>query len=622
MNTKALHWLFFYFLVFADLSIQAQSFQVTPLSEKSGLLHAQINDIFEDASGLLWIASDQGLFRYNGRQFKLLDRGRYHKFVNYGPAESIAVADNKVTLLTSGTLDSLAFQALRSVGIVYDAVSSEAGASLWVLSETGVYCFKDRKLTRQTPEGFAEGYRQSLFIAEGEIIQILSPTGTLYRMKAGHTRFERRSLATTINAPTQYLRYNDSILFFIDSHKVFELHSQSVVTPSWVGLPEDIEITTIDTLSHQIMLGSQQHGLWLGKRTGENFTFTRVFDGNEPHRLIDLPFQQIDNIHCSLHDNVWLLERGRLWLLRKRPFKRLSQSVPMSSFEQLVFMGDGKIYIDSENGLFECQRTAETEFSGRPSGIRLERLQTAIAGHGKRLWIATVDGQILYYEDEKIVNVADLGDRGGIIFNIYADPAHDLWVMQAPTNEPIVGTLRITKDGKVKEYGEAEGFHSRMLIAKDSPYGVLYCAGIGERSYLYRYDDEHDRFVNLSAEMKFDHGENFEVHDLAISEDSTIWLASTAGLLRYKHGAIEKMYSDELYDNEAYAVTIGHEGSIWFSTDTKGVARYKDGEYAFFDLRAGLASNFLTYRSILCTANETIWLGTREGVYISIPEFR
>jgi hypothetical protein len=238
------------------------------------------------------------------------------------------------------------------------------------------------------------------------------------------------------------------------------------------------------------------------------------------------------------------------------------------------------------------------------------------------VWISGVDDKIYYYEDNKLHLAADLSDRGEIIFNLYPDRSGQLWVQQAPGRKPITGLLKITQDNRIVEYNENAGFKSRMLVVKESPSGMLYCAGIGTDSYLYRYDARSDRFINLSVKMNFPHDINFEVHDLAVGADGTIWLASTAGLLRYQNRSIERIYTEELREQEAVAVVIDRDGVVWFMTESRGIVKYDNGNFAFFDQNAGLGSNLMVFRSLKVTDDGTVWAGTRGGFFYSDPDFR
>jgi len=114
---------------------------------------------------------------------------------------------------------------------------------------------------------------------------------------------------------------------------------------------------------------------------------------------------------------------------------------------------------------------------------------------------------------------------------MYPDSKGNLWFNQAPIDKPIIGVAQINNNGVIKYYDETKGFSSRVLALKESSRGEIYAVGIGERSYLYRFNTEEDRFVNLSPQLPFTAMLNFEAHDLTIDDRGIVWLAPTDVLL-------------------------------------------------------------------------------------------
>ena len=575
----------------------------------------------------MWIASDSGLIKYNGKQFIVTARGNYQKFVGLNHTETAVLGKSNVLLLTAGAKpDSSRFQFLNDERLsgkqLLSLISSNEGKKLWLLFEHGLYTFENEKLASIPLEDFGGRYSDCLMSVFQNKFQVITRSGTIYQWDEKTNGFLKFSNPSGFTRLVEIVSYDDSLRFVLDDFSVKRL-SGNKISPSlfWKGLPDNIQITSIGVFDEALLLGSIDQGIWIGTRSGKGFLFKKMINGSEPHRIVDLPFADVKKLFISHHKNIWVLSTKELWFLKSYPFSRISFDIPNASFEQAAFLDNGKIYLDSENGLFECYKTAQNQFAGGIANVGLKNLHSAIASDGKRLWIASIDNIISYYENDKLFKVADLRSRGAIIFNIATDKQRNVWVMQAPDVRPITGIYRITPDLKTREYTEADGFQSRMLSVRESPYGVLYCAGIGETSYLYKFDRQADKFINISAEMKFDYGENFEVHDLAITADSIIWLASTAGLLKYKNERIEKIPFDELYDNEIVAVDVADDGSVWASTDSRGIVHLKNNNYTFFDQRAGLASNFLTYRSIV-NRNGTVFVGTREGFFFSESGFR
>jgi len=81
----------------------------------------------------------------------------------------------------------------------------------------------------------------------------------------------------------------------------------------------------------------------------------------------------------------------------------------------------------------------------------------------------------------------------------------------------------------------------------------------------------------------------------------------------------EKIDFEELYDNEAIAVTTDEDGTVWFSSDKSGVIRYDGKGITVFNLKAGLTTNAMVYRG-LTVSDGLVWLCTKEGAFTLNPQ--
>jgi ligand-binding sensor domain-containing protein len=612
---------------FVSLSrTSGQSFQTLKITDYSRDSLA-ILDIYEDSLGLVWLATETGLKQYNGKTFVTIRPGQYRKFIPLSASHVIAVStDIVVSLVVGKEPDFIHFQNILENKIkpddIIDIIATES--TWWILSRKGIFVYRKNKLTPVEVADFAGSYSRCLLVKDNDDVLLVTPYAKLYTLHNESSRFLPVVTPIRLEHPMQYVSLEDSAALVIDLYRILQLPKERTgmpVSPKWIGLPKQFEATYLNFFGNSILLGTSSDGLWIGKPVKSGYIFKKILNGNEPHRILYPEFGSISKIHISNANNIWVIGNGELWLLKQRAFSRLSLDLPMITFEHIVFLENGKIYVDSDNGLFECIRMYEHEYKARPAA-EFPALQSFIAVYKNRLWISGVDDKIYYYEDNKLHLAADLSDRGEIIFNLYPDRSGQLWVQQAPGRKPITGLLKITQDNRIVEYNENAGFKSRMLVVKESPSGMLYCAGIGTDSYLYRYDARSDRFINLSVKMNFPHDINFEVHDLAVAADGTIWLASTAGLLRYQNRSIERIYTEELREQEAVAVVIDRDGVVWFMTESRGIVKYDNGNFAFFDQNAGLGSNLMVFRSLKVTDDGTVWAGTRGGFFYSDPDFR
>jgi hypothetical protein len=235
------------------------------------------------------------------------------------------------------------------------------------------------------------------------------------------------------------------------------------------------------------------------------------------------------------------------------------------------------------------------------------------------LWVtrSTPRVELIKYEGDRVVRTYDFHERGESIFYLYPDSQGNLWFCQAPVDKPIVGIARINPRGEVEFYDNTKGFSSRILAIKESSRGEIYAVGIGEDSYLYRFDPAQDRFINLSPQLPFEALLNFEAHDLTIDDRDVVWLATTDGLLRYDSEKITLIRNDLLGQEEVRGVTHYANNSIWVATATEGLVFHRDNTSTALGEQEGLPSVISAYRCITTDAEGRLWAGTPEGLVYS-----
>ena len=59
------------FGILITISLQAKKYDITNLTNNDGLSNSSINTIHQDANGLMWFGSWDGLNIYNGREFSI-----------------------------------------------------------------------------------------------------------------------------------------------------------------------------------------------------------------------------------------------------------------------------------------------------------------------------------------------------------------------------------------------------------------------------------------------------------------------------------------------------------------------------------------------------------------------
>ena len=620
-------------VIWLIITIQAsysQKFQYVAYSAED-LPFKEVNQVIEDSRSYIWLATDQGLFRFDGRRFEdhnTMLRSRYIQAFSY--------LDDQTILFSNDTGVYQLFYEDENVVIepyleIDEAVSDlnyprnllkDSKNRLWIGQLDGgvvVYNKEDAYTKRfqlcektKTPKVLLgeDIYGTIWVLITGEGLYYYDEIIDDFREKEGFDSYHHITFYED-----QLLLAGDQVLRLQVSDKGRERKREVL----WDKGPA-FSCIAIDKTG-LIFLASDDGLFTLRGRQSDRLR--PIFGSNDPHRVEQLPFNNVNQIYFSsdqvrIGGKVWLSTPDGLGLLYSGFFKSVSGMAMDNvlsvgrNFRNEILVSQGDLFrirhLDREDSFDEF----ETD------DISISAITNSKSNY---VWLGTSEGLIIKARD-RIVNQYDYGDRGGGIFYMYEDSRSDIWFCQAPTDKPIIGVAKLDSEGRFEEYSTDRGLNSRVLVVDEGGKSELYAAGIGTESYLYKYNRVFDRFENKSLPFPFQVNRNFEVHDITVDALGMVWLATTDGLLKYDTERIQRIQLGELTQTEIRSVVSLPDGSVWMATSTSGMIHLdSNGNYVVFDERSGTPSKIATYRALLLDEANRIWAGTAEGVVYSAMSF-
>ncbi|MBX2874103.1 MAG: hypothetical protein KTR30_18440 [Saprospiraceae bacterium] len=608
------------------LPVFAQQYGYVQYNGDTGAPFEQVSSVIQDEAGFVWIGSENGLYRFDGVHFDLYSLHTQSQNIHQLHAEgenlffandlSIyqignTAADPEVSPVLEGSInetDSLPFYPNDFlIGRNQEVWISQSNHSIGLLrgKTFSNYRFSDADRA------------QKLALQEGPDggIWALSPVDGLFYFDTDANVFQKK-LAS--KGGTSLLIHKDRLLIGKEELSIYRIRGKRLILEKMVAIENGL-ITAIHVDQEgQYLIGTQKGKLM--RLPDLNSPPQPIYGGNEAHRVEELDFGHIYEIYVSSdstnnNDRLWVCSETGLWLLQQRFFKTV-KNLPMNNPIGIAIGNDSKVWVPLNN-LYEITPKAD-DFVAQAMYNNMQVNAVAKDGDGFT-WVSrnTPSVELLKYKDDKLIRRYDFHDRGEAIFNLYPDHEGNLWFCQAPLSKPIVGVAKINAKGGIDYYAEDKGFSSRVLTIKESARGEIYAAGIGEKSYLYRYDRERDQFVNLSPKLPFEALLNFEVHDLTIDDRGIVWLATTDGLLRYDSEQITLIKNDLLGQEEVRGVTHYANNNIWVATATKGLVFHQQTTSTVLGEQEGLPAVISAYRCINTDAEGRLWAGTSEGLVYS-----
>lgn len=274
-----------------------------------------------------------------------------------------------------------------------------------------------------------------------------------------------------------------------------------------------------------------------------------------------------------------------------------SDGLPQNSVEAIAQTLDGYLWFGTEEGLarFDGLRFVVFTRDGA-AGLRHDSIKALLAARDGSLWVGTNGGGIARYADGRFTMYtrAD-GLAGNTVGALAQDQDGDIWV---GTND---GLSRF--DGaRFTTYGEAEGLPPRPVRAiRVDRQGALWVA-TGRGAYRLRAG----RFEHVA-------GIGPKLRAIAESRDGTLWFAtSDRGVARVEGASITWLTeADGLPTNNVQALIEDRQGGLWLGTEGAGIARVARGRVTTMSTRQGFSSNFL--RAMFEDREGSLWFGTEGG---------
>lgn len=616
----------FFYLCGACFQLSAQPYGYFQYNTESGAPFDQVSTVIQDKEGFIWIGSQNGLYRFDGIHFDLYSLHTESQFIH----QLHEYGDN---LLFINEMSLFQIENLQSDPIVNTLLEGtivendeypfypnnfilDRDQKIWVSqSNHSVGSLKDGIF--QTYPFSASDEEQILSIQEDNNggIWVLSPMDGLFLFNKDKDAFEKK---LDIKNANTLLIHDQYVLLGSDALYVYSINGNELQKYKTIALDDD-QVTAIHAdQNDQYIIGTDKGKLL--KFQGLESKPQIIYGANEAHRVEELDFGSIYEVYVvsdivDNNDKLWVCSETGLWLLQQRFFESV-KDLPMNNPISIAMGNQEKAWVPM-NYLYEIAPDQD-EFKAKRiyNDLTVNAVAQDINGF---IWVTTSSPkfELLKYDNNKVIRRYDFHQRGESIFYLFPDSKGSVWFCQAPLNKPIVGVARINANGEINYYDDEKGFSSRVLAIQESSRGEIYAVGIGERSYLYRYDPIEDHFNNLSPTLPFIPMLNFEAHDLTIDDRGVVWLATTDGLLRYDSEKITLIQDDILGQEEVRGVTHYDNNNIWIGTATKGLVFHHQNISTALGEQEGLPSVISAYRCITTDAQGRLWAGTPEGLVYS-----
>ncbi|PYQ04505.1 MAG: hypothetical protein DMF82_10450 [Acidobacteria bacterium] len=530
----------------------------------AGLPHNLVQGIAQTPDGYLWLATQEGLARFDGVRFAVFDR-RTTAAMSANDVETIYVTrDGSLWVgVYGGRLLRYQDGAFRSYSsreglssATISALTEDAHGDLWIGTDgDGLYRFHDEAFTRFTEkDGLIDDSIRCLIGDREGGVWIGTPSGLGHRAGAFESfRLPPQERPTAVSALA--IDATGRLWIGTDGDGIYRLAGGRLV-PDRVALRD----------SHvRALRGDRQGSVWIGTDRGLH----RVHDGR-----VEV-LTRADGIGSDSIRAVFEDREGSLWV----------------GGIGLVQIKDG---------------TAITY--GRAQGLADEDVYTVAAAPGRGLWVGTSGGEVALFARDRFTPVAGRAVLfGATVLALCEDRAGRLWV---GTDHGLYALFR----GRWTTYGPREGLppHDVRSILEDRE-GRLWVGTDG--GGLARLEGR--RFVALTTAegLPSDH-----LRALLEDRDGTLWIATYGGLAALRGGRFTSYTArDGLAHDLVRSLHLDARGVLWVGTYGGGLSRVEAGRITTYTTRQGLFDDVIF--EILEDGRGRLWMSCNKGIFsVSIAD--
>jgi diguanylate cyclase (GGDEF)-like protein len=526
---------------------------------KSGLPEADVMAILQTRDGYLWVGTEEGLARFDGVHFTVLDR------------KNTSLPNNRI-----------------------QALAETSDGSLWIGTENGLSRFKDRQFTNySTRDGLPSNNIRALWAEPGGPLWITTVAGVrMWR----NQRFERDPSIESVarDYPRQILRLRNGDTWVASEAGLTAIGARAARAVSrpallagkvvrtmiedsagrlWIGTTSGLYRLVEDQVRNYALpsssrhpeiialLEDREHNLWVGT-LGDGLIRINQ-EGIDRYSLADgLSGIEVKSLYEDNAGNLWVgTFGGGLDVFRDAIFtpygqrEGISQNVVWSVIEGR----DSSIWIGTQAGGLNRLRNGNVTVYSTREGFADDTVGALLEGRDGTIWLGK-DSGLSRFAQGKVAGAprADPPFREQV-HAIYEDASETLWI-----GTRTKGLVEF-RGNKYTYFTSREGLpNNNVQTIVPSKYGGLW---IGTLGGLSRY--QHGTFTNFTTKNGLSADQVIALYE---DVDGTLWIGAE-GLNRLKNGTITRFGDQEgLFDQNPLAIVEDNEGYLWLSTN-KGIFR-------------------------------------------------
>lgn len=569
----------------ADKTAVNRTYTVTSWSTKDGLPADRVRHLWQDAQGFMWIATFNGVSRFDGVRFR-----------NHDVSNTPGLANNLV-----------------------NALYEDRAGNMWLGHDTGeITVWREGRFQKLLldPQWLGSPIDQFGETGDGTVWarNRLSWLLPITKLRPGSIRKEVDGQRLSDIASG-----NSGLMWLAGDRGVFPLDSvaagkRDVPTERLLPYDSDAPVSQARPSGNTNLampmrwegpaqvFRARRGGVWVADHT----QVRRWADGRWTGESVATQVRQRTwtNTWLELADGrlaVSTYDEGLQFMLPSGAVQRLdaAHGLPADYVTALVEDREGNLWIGAgDQGLCRL-RPSSIEMVGPPGGWGNWSVQTVIAARDGSVWAGTEGAGVYRLRNGTWTHLARAAGMTNLaVKTMLEDSAGRIWA--GLTN----GDFGVFEDDRFRPMftDQAVGPLTAVFQTRTGEMWIGGLLGVGRIV--------QGRLVVLKPE----NGQLTKISGFAEAADGTVWIATVGnGLGRYQQGVLQVLRKPEgLPSNYLWSLYIGPDGTLRIGTDDRGLVSYRDGRFSQIDTTSGIPGNKVA--QIIADESGALWLGTNGGI--------
>lgn len=525
---------------------------------ENGLPQRTVMAVAQTADGYLWLATEEGLVRYSGKDFVTFDERN---------------------------APGLGDRFIRSLATAPDG-------SLWIGTMSGLAHYKDGKFESFRNEAPTRVDIYDLCVGLDGSVWFSSDLG-LRQLRNGKLRVYTTADGLPSNGISGITKTPDGTLWIATAKGLARLKGDGHFTAY-----SDWDKTTGAAMN--AVAAGRGGVVWIGTTDGKigrwkDGKITTWWDGRATRG---------SRVQCLREDrdgNLWVaFEKIGLARIRGRNIELFTRAdgLPSSNPDWVFEDREKNLWVGWADAGLSMLRDAKFTVFGKPEGLSSNSISSVIQASDGSLWVGTADAGVNRLENGsvRVVSTRD-GLADNTVLALMQQSDGSLWV-----GSQSGGVSRI-RNGQITALHLPGPLSPEVPAMVQDESGNLW-VGFNMPNGLARLRDGQFERIALGGRIK----------GLSVAPDGALWIASYLyGLVELKNG-VSRTYSEQNGLSSVFltSVYVDHQGTVWAGTSLGGLNRVKDGKITRYTVDQGLSDS--TVGGIVEDDEGYLWLSGPRGI--------